>query len=263
MRSFKRVFAFFAVGVLAALAVIVLLRVQSQEKFHAQNQNSKEGKLKEMDDDATPIVDLIHTNAPDAKRWSKNSRHDGHRWIRANLGATVFEVLTEQPHNVADLPAAESDLIVEGEAIGSAAFLSNDKNNVYSEFTIRVAKTFKAADLSVSTGDAITAERPGGRVRYPDGRIVRYRVVGQGSPRTGRTYVFFLLRGDPDTYKILTAYEVADGKVSALDGARTNRGVGKWVFDKHIDQDYASFITEVTAAINRPRISSQPKSIGP
>lgn len=257
MRSFRRILRLFAGGVLAALAIAVLLRAQSQEKFHPKNQDSPAGKIKQLDDEASPIVDLTADDSLDASRRLKNSRHDGRRWIRRQLGQPVFEVLTEPQRVVSDLPAHESDLIIEGEAIASAAFLSNDKNNVYSEFSIRVAKVFRGSELSISPGDVVTAERLGGRVRYPDGRVVRYRVVGQGSPANGKTYLFFLSSGDSGTYTILTAYEIAAGTVLALDGARTNRGVGKWSFDRHNNRDYADLISEVAAAIDRPRIKTR------
>ena len=90
-------------------------------------------------------------------------------------------------------------------------------------------------------------------VKYPNGRIVRYGIVGQGSPAKGRNYLFFLSRAEQGNYNILTAYELQGNKVQALDGARVNLGLGKWVFDKHNNEDYQAFRKATEQAIqNNP-----------
>jgi len=50
-------------------------------------------------------------------------------------------------------------------------------------------------------------------------------------------------------FNLLTAYELQGNKVQALDVARVNLGLGKWVFDKHNDEDYQTFRKATEQAI--------------
>ncbi len=148
-----------------------------------------------------------------------------------------------------DLPADQSDLVVEGRVISSEAFLSDDKSAVYSEFTVRVGRVLKAAPgLTAAPGDSIVAERLGGRVRYPSGKIVRYRVAGEGSPTQGGEYLFFLKQSAEGNYAIVTAYGLRGNTVFALDGARMMLR-GKTIFDRHNGKDRGAFIEEVNRAV--------------
>jgi len=147
----------------------------------------------------------------------------------------------------------------------SAAFLSNDKGTVYSEFRIRVTEVLKSSSANgLSNGNSMLAERLGGRVRYPDGRIIRYRLAGQGSPVKGKTYLFFLSESRPGSYMIITAYEVDANRVFALDGSRTDpRGLGNSVFDRHNQEDHQEFRAAVERAIKNPRAGSETRRSAP
>jgi hypothetical protein len=143
-----------------------------------------------------------------------------------------------------------SDLIVEGEVKDANAFLSDDGTGVYSEFTISVSDVIKSP-APVQKHDVITAERFGGRVRFPSGELVRYRIVGHGSPSKGGKYLFFLKQMADGEYRILTAYEMRGNKIVALDGSRTNvGGRGDSPNDKHTGKDAQEFKKEVRAAAN-------------
>jgi hypothetical protein len=108
-----------------------------------------------------------------------------------------------------------------------------------------------APGFSVNVGDTIVAERFGGKVRYPSGQVIRCRIAGQGVPIIGKRYLFFLAKADQDSYSLLTAYEIQDNKVFALDGSRTNsRGSGGSIFDKHNGKGLDSFTSEVETAVN-------------
>lgn len=59
-------------------------------------------------------------------------------------------------------------------------------------------------------------------MRLPSGKIVTAQVVHQDMPRTGRKYVFFLMRtdlngNDAKGFYLLTAYELREGHVFPLD----------------------------------------------
>lgn len=232
--------------------------------------NSVDAKLskKEFDDAATPIVDydVTNTTSSDSKRIEKSARYNNRALVKADVGTKAVEVLIDSHDllGLSDLPVTQSDLVVEGKVIDSAAYLSNDKSAVYSEFTIRISDVVKTAGgLDVSKNDTIVMERLGGRVRYPSGKVIRYTVVEQGSPMVGKKYLFFLMRGDQNSYKILTAYEIQGNKVLALDGSQlVHRGKeGDSIFDKHNNQEYGDFKRQVEEAKNKPQNPSQNRRI--
>lgn len=272
---------FFKSTVTIALTFLVttfafgLLSKDTQSKQEAakaveQNLAGSEAKsratAKQDDDAATPIVDLISSDAaaPSTGRFLKNSRYDNQGMVKSEIDPSIAEIIWEPTERVSDIPAGESDLVVEGRVADSVAFLSNDRGAVYSEVTLRVSDVLKAtSDLSAKIGDSIVAERFGGRVKYPNGQIVRYRIVGQGAPEKGKSYLFFLSRVDESNYRILTAYELQGNKVQALDGSRINhRRLGDWAFDKHNDEDYQGFKKTVEQAVKNPH-TGKPKRFNP
>jgi hypothetical protein len=113
------------------------------------------------------------------------------------------------------LPTGLSDAVVLGEVIDAQAHLSEDKSNVYSEFTIRIDNIFKSRG---SLAGQITVERIGGWVKYPDGRRLYYELGGANMPRVGGKYLLFL-QSIPQTedFTILTGYELRPAGVAPLD----------------------------------------------
>lgn len=215
-------------------------------------QDGKQPTEKQLDDASAPIVDLAASKhaVADEKRRKKNKSfdHTGFESIEANPTSDDVNVVSET--TIPDLPVEMSDLIVEGSVKDSNAFLSEDGTGVYSEFDLSVSDVIKApASESVKKGDVITADRFGGRIRFPSGQVARYRVVGQGAPSKGGKYLFFLRKKADGSYHILTAYELRGNKVVALDGSRTNvGGRGNTSFDKHTGKDAQEFKKEVVAA---------------
>ena len=205
-----------------------------------------------LDEAATPIVDLDASLEPsrDSARALKSKRYDHQNRILRSLPAAAGNVMLQPPSaDIADMPASDSDLIVEGVVMESAAFLSNDRQSVYSEFTLRVTDVLMSRHgAAVRSGDTLTTERWGGRVRYPDGRIIRYGLPGYGSPIIGVKYLLFLANADAGNYRVLTGYDVHGKAVRPLDGARISYR-GMWSCDRHSDQDYQELRTEVTHAI--------------
>lgn len=227
----------------------------AEQNLAGSEKKSQLKAARELDDAATPVVGLIssYTAAVSSDRLLKNSRYDNEGIIESEIHPKAAAVVREPPGDITDIPTDKSDLIVEGTVTDSAAFLSNDKGAVYSEITVRVSDVLKGtADLNVRNGDSIVMERFGGRVKYPNGQIVRYGLLGQGSPVKGRKYLFFLSRAEQGNYNILTAYELQGNKVQALDGARVNLGLGEWVFDKHNDEDYQAFRKALEQALKNP-----------
>jgi hypothetical protein len=214
------------------------------------NEANSQPTAKELDDAATPIVDLNSTDVADEKRQKKNQRHNHSGLAVAETPSGAAEVNVDSESSIPDFPFQISDLVVEGTITDSKAFLSEDKTGVYSEYTITVSDVIKSsASNPVSKHDSITAERFGGRVRYPSGQIVRYKVSGHGSPVKNAKYIFFLKKVDEDSYLILTAYELRGNKVFALDGSRVGFRKGNWAFDKHNGQGVTEFKKDLDKAL--------------
>lgn len=131
------------------------------------------------------------------------------------------------------LPVAKSGFIVLGEVKAAEAHVSENKENVYSEFTIMVTKVFKTANSSIVEGSEITIDRIGGFVKYPNGRTVLYSVSGKNMPAVGERYLFFLTSPNNQDLVILTAYALGASGVTPLDDSpqfEKFRGIAEDVF---------------------------------
>ena len=115
------------------------------------------------------------------------------------------------------LPVAQSGFILLGEVKSAEAHVSENKENVYSEFTILVTKVFKTANSSVVEGAEITIDRIGGFVRYPNGSTVLYNVSGKNMPAVGERYIFFLTSPNNQDKIIVTAYGLGTSGITPLD----------------------------------------------
>lgn len=80
-----------------------------------------------------------------------------------------------------------------GKITEGRAYLSSNKKSVYSEFTVEIEKQFKNLLSENLTDDKyLKFEREGGVVVYATGYETFYFVAGQGIPKVGQKYVFFL-----------------------------------------------------------------------
>jgi hypothetical protein len=246
------------VFVIAAFAVV--LRGGTSGRGNASPQAPAQKRV-EVDKEQWPITDY---NAPEpdgadrrSKRRARGARHDGEGTVHEpgkRPGITYETTLyTDWEVGLPALPAYRSDAVVVGEVLDAGAYLSNDKTGVYSEFTIKLSDVLKNDSSPLTRGSSLVAERLGGRVRFPSGEVLPVQIVGQGMPRAGRRYVFFLKRDDQgQAYNILTAYELRAGKVLPLDGAKTRGGGHPWEFDKYEGWDEGAFIDAVRAEIANP-----------
>jgi len=91
------------------------------------------------------------------------------------------------------LPASQSNVVLVGQVTSAQAFLSEDKTNVYSEFSVLVDGILKNnSSFTLTPGNSITTVRTGGAVRFPSGKVIQRGFGGKPFPLTNRTYVFFL-----------------------------------------------------------------------
>jgi hypothetical protein len=152
------------------------------------------------------------------------------------------------------LPTAESDAVVIGEVVTANGYLSSDRTGAYSEFVIRIDKVFKD-DGRLSAG-TIVAEREGADVQLPDGRIIRYGIAGQGTPRVSGRYVLFLKYYEgAEVYGVVTGYGLSNGRVFPLDNAIER-------FTAFENSDEKSFLKAVENAISHPPQAPRDKRRG-
>ncbi len=176
---------------------------------------------------AYPIADYdeAEPSDPDKRTARKQTqrRHNKFIWAVKNPHPETAEVVSmpEGLFDFAALPVTESDVIILGDVLAAEAHLSEDKTNVYSEFTIRVNTVFKRINsTALADKSIITIERVGGFVRYPNGRKLLYRTASSGMPRVGGRYLLFLTAiAQSLDYTILTGYELGEKNVSPLDSS--------------------------------------------
>lgn len=212
----------------------------------------------EMTDAQTPTVDFTASDMPTdpgarARRKAKGERYEGRPEKVKELPDNIMP-LPLNVHWWAGLPAlpvAQSDAIVLGEITDAQAHLSDDKSGVYSEFTIRIDELLKNSDQSpLAAGSLAVAERPGGKVKFPSGKVQRYGIDKQGMPRVHGRYVLFLKsNGQGQDFTIVTGYELRNGAVFPLDNARSGSGGSELPFDAYKGANEINFLASVRDAI--------------
>ena len=155
------------------------------------------------------------------------------------------------------LPVEKSDAVIIGVVENARAHLSSNKKSVYSEFDIKAEQILKDDGREgVMPGKVLTIEREGGIVRFPSGYKTMYFVAGQRMPRVGQRYVFFLthdfplLENEGQDFYLLTAYQIADNKVIALD----NPGAGTHPIATAFRGKNASFLLDELRKAIREKI---------
>ncbi|HJP92211.1 MAG TPA: hypothetical protein VJ875_09665, partial [Pyrinomonadaceae bacterium] len=155
----------------------------------------------------------------DRLRKEKQKRHNDFKIVTSKPPEWQAErvFVGEGAMNFPALPVAESSYILLGRVTNAEAHLSENKKNVYSEFTISVEKVFKTADSSIIVGNEIVVDRIGGYVKCPNGRTLLYRVASTNMPAVNERYLLFLTSKNDQDFSILTAYALKSDGVSPLD----------------------------------------------
>lgn len=182
-------------------------------------------KLKESQQkkDRFPIADYDEpdTNDPerDRKRKEKQKRQNNFKLVTSKPPDWQTErvFVGEGAMNFPALPVVESSYVLVGRITKAEAHLSENKKNVYSEFTVVVENVFKTANSSIIQGSEIAVDRIGGYVKYPNGRLMLYRVSSTNMPVVNERYLFFLVSKNNQDLSILTAYALHADGVSPLD----------------------------------------------
>jgi hypothetical protein len=131
-------------------------------------------------------------------------------------------VIIPKPGQIADPPGlpVRCAAVVIGTVLSADAFVSEDRDFVYSDYKIKIERILKSdIGRAFQVADNITAWVPGGSVHFPSGHTRHFLIDGRGFPEVGGQYVLFLGREDPrlNEYEIWTAYELKNGVVLPLD----------------------------------------------
>ncbi|HEX8070428.1 MAG TPA: hypothetical protein VF546_10785 [Pyrinomonadaceae bacterium] len=201
-----------------AVTVVAALRQQGQPGGPAQAppREQQQGEAASQ----LPVADYDAPEPPDPETRTRR-RARGKKFDNSRLAVDPsYESTTITSNGVAHLPAlpvAQSNTIVLGQVTAAQAYLSNDKTGVYSEFSVRLAEVLKGApSAGLDVGNTVTADRLGGAVRFPSGKLGQYSVAGLGMPRAGRQYLLFL-NCEAEACQLLTGYELRAGRVWLLD----------------------------------------------
>ncbi len=186
MKRQKRALAYLLIT-LVVTAVVITVSVYNRRNSTVTAQSG-------VGDDQPPIADYSTSESSDqqkrAKRQARSGFYDEQGLViepKAPGGDIV--VRSEKLRKMPALPSGISDAVVIGEVAGAEAYLSNDKSGVYTEFDVRVDELVRDNTGSITPSIWLTAQRTGGRVRFPSGRIQKYGIYQQGMPRKGRRYV--------------------------------------------------------------------------
>ena len=226
---------------LATFTVAIVLAITGLGAQNPETPNAL--KVKE---DKLPIVNF---DAPEpgnaqekARRNARGKCFDGGLMVaepHPDAGARGF--IDSWMQNLPALPVDASDAIVIGDITNAQAYLSPDKTGLYTEYTVRVDEVLKQfSAMPIVTGGFVDAQREGGRVRFPSGRVQSYLAHYQGVPVVGRKYVLFLKRyQQTDVFFLLTGYEQREGHVYPLDGVDLGQGateIPQFAAYKNVDE---------------------------
>ena len=245
--------------------IVVLLGATALAMLVTQNQKQVSHKLHAQHDRTTyPVADYGSPEPSDSKRKARKKRHNIRLKPYDNVDVRQL-MLTESSqsswggppsHAPAEpaLPAGHSDVVLVGEVVDAKAFLSEDKTNVYSEFTLVVGEVLKnSTTIELAPGASVITTRPGGAVRFPSGKVIQRGSGGKPFPLAQRKYVFFLkYDAAGQDFPLMTAYELREGRVIPLDGLDIDGRLLEpyAAYQEYKGTDEATFINKVREAIS-------------
>jgi hypothetical protein len=268
MKNKKTLLRLLVFILIITIAIVTIAATLRQQNNSTSEQRSAMQKRVHAED--YPIADYEPQEPTDpqerAKRKARNHRYDlpsdvpsenlNQFTLKENGSDISLPLSVSHPKTEPAIPVAESDTVVMGKVVSAQAYLSNDRTKVYSEFTVRVADVLNnGSNGSLYSGAQITAQRPGGRVRFPSGKILLLGApYGENMPRIGKRYVLFLkYNDDGQDYSIITAYELRSGLVFPLDGSPEGDGKSRQFaeYEEYAGKDELTFINDVRAAIQK------------
>jgi hypothetical protein len=209
--------------------------------------NSAKYTRSEIDFKQFPIIDLTASLPSDesakAIRARRSRKYNDKSLSEISEASNVIFKVNDALGRLSALPVNESSVVLLGEIIAAKAYLSEDKTAPYSEFEVRIQALFKNDTNQVfGVGESITAERFGGRVRLPSGKLFIAAVDNQDMPRVGGKYLLFLTNAED--FNILMGYELRGGKVFPLDRTSANHPIARYN-----EKDESTLITDLSSLV--------------
>jgi hypothetical protein len=150
-----------------------------------------------------------------------------------------------------ELPVNWSNTIVVGTVNRIQPYLSEDKRNIYTEYTISVTEVLKdAKGFPLDDNSAIALDRMGGAIRLASGRVLRDVVHGNGAPLIAEhKYVMFLSYDARGVwFRSVKCWELLNGIAVPTEPGDVATAQGRSLF---AGMNEASFISAVRDAIKR------------
>lgn len=141
------------------------------------------------------------------------------------------DVTSASRMEMSELPVDKSDTILIGTVVDVQSHVTNTRNHIYTELTIKPQELFRDTTKAVYLKPTLDIDEPGGAIVLSNGKVVRHIIKGYGRwPVQGGKYLFFLMRvpGPADCFRLLKAWELKDGKSLAMAGddlARAHKGI--------------------------------------
>ena len=245
------------VGVfLTSILLVSVLRISSQV-------TADKNPRPEIDFTQFPVADLNSPEPADEStrmnRAKKSKKYNNKFQPEISESSNVTFVVNEAISNLPALPIQQSSVVLLAKITSAAAYLSEDKRSVYSEFEFQIETIFKNTSKQVlRSDDSIAVERFGGRVRLPSGKLFIAAVDNQDMPHVGSRYVLFLTndfmgtKHSDEDFSILMGYELKRGKVIPLDRTSPKHPITRYfkVDESAFLQDLSSALAEVHALPN-------------
>lgn len=217
-----------AMAVLVAVSSAFLISSRTGGQAPVGQSNKAQPDIEQMRKDLRKPFPTARYDEPEEQDLARRAKRQmaGKRY--ENAGGLVESTLpiwegeervlvTHEYDSVPAIPVKESELIVIGQVLEAAAHLSNNKKNVYSEFTVQIEEILRDTTGNIKKEDSVTVDREGGFVEYING-MRRFHAVGALSmPRVGGKHILFLRNRDKSpNYEIINGYELKENGVRVL-----------------------------------------------
>ena len=230
--------------VLTIPTLLIIIPGRGQEDKQAAKTTRKT-----FDENRFPVADYSALDSADpterSKRQARGKKYNRSSWrVHPNSASDSMVRVDSVDPSLPAFPFKKSSVAVVGHVTDASAYLSNDKTGVYSVFTIQVTEVLKnSLKIPLTVASLIEAEREGGRVRFPSGRLHLYLINEQDMPRVGQRYVLFLTNTNEEpNLQIITGYELREGKVYSLDNPPNTL--------KHENVDELNFLSKLREIAN-------------
>jgi hypothetical protein len=225
----------FALVLLAVTSLFLIPGLRGQEQ-----RNPPKSQRRVFDENRFPLADFSAPEPTDpaerSKRQARGQKYDKSDWaVNPNSVSDSTVRVDSVDLKLSAFPVARSKAIVIGSITEARAYLSNDKTGIYSAFTVLVDEVVANSSKALfARGAPIEAEREGGRVKFPSGRVHLYMTSELNMPEVGKRYLLFLDNGEGDAvFKIITGYELREGLVYPLDHLPNSR-----VYENVTEQEF-------------------------